>query len=208
MKSPSTKILDEWAKWAKFEFWGEPHQRQQLEAMLVAIARLVGAMKRGEEPRWLSLLGSSGGGKTYLARRAWHWFSTGPLFRTSMVDAIETGRTEACYPGQWCYWPHVAAELLGNRGYDWLKELGQEKFVVLDEIGANRDPSGHVRDCLAQVLCCRVGKWTIVTANSTLENIEKNLDPRVASRMIRDGNTVVELDLPDYWVWKKAQEQK
>lgn len=79
-----------------------------------------------------------------------------------------------------------------------MSELASERFVVFDELGADRDPSGHIRDCLARTLCSRVGKWTIITSNKTLEQIGADIDTRIASRMIRDGSEVVEVELTDY----------
>lgn len=184
----------EWAKFYQFSLEGTPEDRRQLEGMIAAAARFTRAVKEQRPPFWLSFLGTSGAGKTYLARRIWKWFKRSPLF-TATVDP-ET--REIQYPGEWCDWPELAGELLGNQGYAQLNDLKSEKFVVLDEIGADRDPSGHVRDCLARVLSARVGMWTIMTSNKSLGEIQRDIDTRISSRMLRDGSLVVDVDVTDF----------
>lgn len=77
-------------------------------------------------------------------------------------------------------------------------ELSTEKLVVLDEIGADRDKNGHVKDQLARLCSARVGKWTIITSNMTLEDVKTHLDQRIPSRMLRDGSVVVDVRMRDY----------
>jgi DNA replication protein DnaC len=169
--------------------------------MVDAVGRFTRAMKEGGRPRWLSLLGSSGAGKTFLARRVWRWFQTSELWQTRIIDN-DCGRPEAQYPGHWCYWPKLGGLLASNEGYDALRELAMDRFVVFDEIGADRDPSGHIRDCLARTLSSRVDKWTIITSNKSLQQVGDDIDPRIASRMIRDGSETVVIEVPDYSIKK------
>lgn len=166
--------------------------------MLGAMGRFCNEVKRKDAPRWLTFLGASGNGKTYLAKRIWRWFKSGDQFAGAVAKG-DDGRDEIVYPGQWCFWPQLAAELQANAGYDRLDELKRERFVVLDEIGADRDVNGHVKDCLARVLSARVGKWTVITSNKTMEEIA-NIDQRIASRMIRDGSEVVQVEVRDYFL--------
>ncbi|MCL5460094.1 hypothetical protein M3M33_15765, partial [Loigolactobacillus coryniformis] len=83
-------------------------------------------------------------GKTYLARAIWNWYRKSEFFRASVgADII--------YPGTWCDWPELAGRLQSNQGYEQVQELSTEKLVVLDEIGADRDKNGHVKDQLARL---------------------------------------------------------
>ncbi len=183
----------EWAKWFEFSLDGDHNTNAQLRAMVDAAARFVKAIRDGTKPHWLSFLGTSGAGKTYLARRIWRWYQNdSSVCRASIVEG------EICYPGSFNSWPKIAGELLSNQGYWKLEELQLEKLVVVDEIGSDRDPSGHVRDCLARVLSSRVGKWTVITSNKSLGEIQRDIDTRISSRMIRDGNIVVDVEMKDY----------
>jgi DNA replication protein DnaC len=193
-----TLNIHEWAKFLEFGIDGDSRTQTQLSCMVEKAAFFIKALKSGNHPYWLTFLGTSGAGKTYLARKIWNWYRSSSLFRASIKD------DEICYPGSWVAWPKLAGDLLNNSGYWQIDELQREKLVVLDEIGADRDPSGHVRDCLARVLSSRVGQWTVITSNKTLGDIQRDIDTRVSSRIIRDENVVVDVELVDYAIRHKA----
>lgn len=172
--------------------WNGRPVRPQLIAMMQATYHFIEDVKERKPPRWLSLLGWPGAGKTYLARKVWNWYRRSDLFRAKMVN------DEAVYPGQWCNWPEMAGELSGNEGYGTLEDLQTETLVVLDEIGADRDRHGHVRDCLGRLCSLRVNKWTVITSNLSLGDVQRHLDTRIASRMMRDGSVVVDVEVPDF----------
>jgi DNA replication protein DnaC len=162
--------------------------------MVNTAALFIKAIKAGDSPYWLSLLGSSGAGKTYLARKVWSWFQKSSFNKTTVDEETR----QFTYGGQFCFWPGFVGELLGNTGYGRLDDLASERFVVLDEIGADRDPSGHARDCLARLLSQRVGKWTLITSNKSLGDIQRDIDTRISSRMVRDGSVVVDVEVRDF----------
>jgi chromosomal replication initiation ATPase DnaA len=173
--------------------WKGPPVRGQLIAMMQAAWHFLEDFRDGKQPRWLSLLGSSGSGKTHLAKTVWKIYRHDRnLFRAS----VENG--EIVYPGEWCDWPRLAGDLQSNSGYSELEELASAKLIIVDEIGADRDKHGHVRDCLARLLSTRVGKWTLITSNMSLTAIRDKMDSRIASRMLRDGSVVVDVEVPDF----------
>jgi DNA replication protein DnaC len=198
MQEPPTQSevvnTTEWAKFLEFKIEGDSRTEAQLTRMVEMTARFMKAIKAQRSPRWLSFLGTSGAGKTHLARKVWLWFKGSSFFNAEVNPSTK----EIYYPGSWVFWPNLASDLLSNSGYGQLEDLKNEKFVVLDEIGADRDPSGHVRDCLARLLSARVGKWTVLTSNKTLGDIERDIDARISSRIIRDENLLVDVDVPDY----------
>lgn len=164
--------------------------------MVDGAARFIQEMKAKAPPRWLSFVGTSGTGKTHLARRIFKWHRQCGLFQAHTDES--RALPEVVYPREWCRWPELAAELKGNSGYERLREVESTDFAVIDEIGANRDASGHVTDCLANALCARVGKWTVITSNKSLGAIQRDIDSRISSRMVRDGSVVLETNLADY----------
>jgi len=194
-----SRNIETWAKYLRFDLrHNEPGVYPQMTAMVKAAANLICDIKaparERPKPRWVSFVGTSGGGKTYLANAIYNW-----VWRYGRGQGV-------AFPGDpwfgiaFCHWPTMAADLLSNRGYDRVEELGNANFVFIDEIGAERDKSGHVRDNLVRLASCLVGHWAIWTSNLNLEQIEKDIDTRMASRMTRDGNVVVEVNAPDYCV--------
>ena len=75
--------------------------------------------------------------------------------------------------------------------YSWLK------FLVLDDLGAEK-VSEWVEATLYLLIDRRNSwdKWTIVTSNLTLPEIEQHLGARIASRL--SDMTVINMKLPDY----------
>lgn len=161
--------------------------------MILAVARFITDMKAATHPRFLSFLGKSGAGKTMLARRVWRWFDRfGCYYRPIAGCESEMVRT-----GQFCEWRKFMEECLQG---DWSRtsDLCDDWFVVLDDIGAKRDKSGVGLDKLDTILAARSErKWTLITSNLSLEEIA-DMDARIASRLLRGGSEVIQVDVVDY----------
>lgn len=190
--------IEVWAKWFKFETFNDP----QLIAILEAGARFVRSIKNGEAPHWLSLVGTSGAGKTFLAKRIHRWV------RECSELKAECRNGELIYGDDYVSWPDLAKALQANGGREWIHEITRTKFVTLDDIGAVRDTSGFVTGELSVLLGQRVGKWTVITSNLNLEQISERVDNRVASRMIRDGNVVIDVDVLDFSLRRQRPAQR
>lgn len=196
-----------WAAWFKFDLRRGSKDENTMRGLVTACARFCIAMKNGAPPYWLSLLGTSGAGKTFLAKRIMRWHRAVGHFRDSVDDKGPKGFKEVVYAREWCWWPQLAGLLKGNDGYGQLRDVESSGFAVFDEIGAELDKSGHVTNCLANALCARVGKWTLITSNKPLGQIGREIDTRVASRMVRDGSEVVDVDVEDFALWQKRGKQ-
>lgn len=155
-------------KLSEFQTLNDP----QLDRMKTEVARFITAYKRKLLPRWLSLVGSSGAGKTMLA---WE------------IKSICDGR--------FIPWVKVA-KMLREGEYRWFDDLASERLLILDDIGAEYQ-TGFVAAKLYEILSQRAKKWTVLTSNLSLQQIG-DLDIRISSRMIRDGSTVVDVDVPDF----------
>lgn len=173
-----------------------PHQqshRHQLDALVQATASFIRDFKTAKKPRFLSLLGTSGSGKTFLAKYTWRWFDKSGRF----YKEPNTGAT-LVHTGQFCDWRSFVEQCLSG-DYSRTQDLRDDYFVVLDDIGAKRDKSGAWVDKLDTILADRSeAKWTLITANLSLQVISDLLDARIASRLIRAGSVVVDVTIPDY----------
>jgi DNA replication protein DnaC len=180
--------IEAWASWFRFKTFGE----RQLENMLTEASRFVKDVCAGGPRRWLTLAGSSGAGKTYLAKRIYRHVREAVFFKTSATDQ------EIVYPYDWIYWPEAAKLLQQQVEPEAVYHSPRTSFLVLDELGGIRDSTGYVSNRLAVILGQRENKWTIITSNLTVEQIGQRLDTRIASRLIRGRNVVVEVDATDY----------
>ena len=144
-------------------------------------AEFANALKHGQQPRWLSILGVTGTGKTHCANRLWSFAY--PLARWQ----------ETAFMHHPIYWPSFVSELRGGNAYDKARDLQRWPVLFLDDIGAERDTTGFATEQLNTLLGCRMNRWTILTSNLNLEHLAE-IDPRIADRVIRRPNIFIELD--------------
>jgi len=177
--SPKAESL--WALWLKLQTNGNP----DLRSLVAKCATFALAVKEGGQPRWLTLLGPSGTGKTHCAKRLWK--SLHGRFDWHRMDFIPA----------LIYWPAFMSELRAGGAYDREREMQRWPLICLDDIGAERDTTGFASEHLNALLGARVSRWTIITSNLSLEQIGA-IDPRIADRMIREPNILIELDCESY----------
>ena len=56
---------------------------------------------------------------------------------------------------------------------------------------------------MAEVLNRRQGKWTVITSNFSRKQFAEEFDVRIASRLMRDRNVIVETNVRDYAIRKE-----
>jgi DNA replication protein DnaC len=144
------------------------------------------------EPRWLSMLGTSGAGKTMLAK------SINRVFRKCLdgTRLSESPTLVAYRKGGFKAWVNVSTDLR-NQDYEGFHRLRGDWFVVIDDIGSEHS-TDFISGKLYELLNARENKWTVITANLSLDDIEQKIDARIASRMIRHGSTVVDVNVQDF----------
>jgi DNA replication protein DnaC len=190
--SANTAAAREWD--FGFHTFGEA----RLSEMLGAAKDFICDMALGTAPRWLSFLGRSGTGKTHLARGITRFF------KAEAAIYIESG-TEAhlIRRGGFIGWRKVV-DHLRDGDYGIMDAVCNDWFVALDDIGAERASDFSVSK-LDQVVDARLGKWTVITCNSSREEIAEHMDVRIASRLGRGKNVMVDgIYVRDYSTrWQK-----
>lgn len=156
------------------------------------------SMLSGKPPFWLTLSGSTGVGKTHLAKRLQRAFYL--MTRLQAQGDIYLGPGRAFYSAGFYHWPSIADGF--NRGrYEILDDMATDWFAVIDDIGATRQGSERIEqlilDKLFQVLNRRQNQWTIITTNMKLKALHQQ-EPRLADRLIREPNQVLACAMPSY----------
>lgn len=170
-----------------FETYTEHH-----ELMLKAARRFAYDVLSGNQARWLTFLGPSGIGKTHLLKQTLrfitrHW---GKLrvaegrYRTPQIAHI------------------IPAEDLCD--YRAPKDYARYDVVYIEDIGSgsglDKGSGAVLRSRIAELLQLRSAKWTMLCSNLSREAVCSDLDGRIASRLQRDGSTLIQItnDVADY----------
>lgn len=126
----------------------------------------------------LGLSGSTGAGKTHVARRIYKFL------KSFSVDLILRHSFES-WAMIWIDLPEMVEvddeEDFQNKIY----ELNLAKFVVIDDVGAEADrfKNGAAASRLRRVLEVSEKKWVVTTTNMQLETLLDCYDARVADRL-------------------------
>lgn len=174
----------------EFATFGDP----SLVHLFTEAERFADETARGQKPRWLTLSGRSGVGKTHLARKLKEFWMTRSGFRKV------SGRVGTILSRLDCRFVSWRRFIERQRagGFTEIVELCELPFVIVDDIGAEYDPNGFARARLDELLDARLGKWTVITTNLRLSEIGEQLDTRISSRMLRGGSIFAETTATDY----------
>jgi DNA replication protein DnaC len=155
--------------------------------MVTAAAKFELDAGTGRKPRWLSFCGPSGIGKTYLASA---------LYKRLLSD-FSDHHSLLCGAMK-----HTWQQLLSKfrQGDYWLlDDIREANLYFLDDFGTER-PTEFALEKLYEIVEARTKKWTILTCNLNVSKIASSIDTRIASRLIRDGSVVVDVDPQDFFL--------
>lgn len=178
-----------------FDTSGDPQLREMLEAS----EQFVRDIYHDNQPRhWLSLLGNSGVGKTMLARAILRWAHKHQENKKDPTyDLTVEVKYRECGMLKWSQ----CCNYMINGDYGWLPQAKRDWLLVIDDIGVEYDKVRALANSkLYEILEARRGRWTVITANMSLEQVGTKVDPRVASRLLRDESVVIEVEALDYAV--------
>lgn len=86
-------------------------------------------------------------------------------------------------------WPHQVNEFKSGN-YGLMQDMLSFGLLVLDDIGAEHDPSKNGTDHLCQILSQRERKFTVITTNIKPEFWPEKFDTRIADRLLRNSEVV------------------
>lgn len=188
----------------------------------------------GGDPYWLVLTGYSGVGKTLLVRRICEYVDQWGKRVYARLDPVNRKVTpEGATWGfhwdevQWCAalqkWPRLVPHSEANQTQ--LARARKSWVLAIDDLkpqtGAEAVAEGKEAEmqavrpkpfevtAAADLLDDRLRHWTIVTSNLTRKQLAVFWDIRIASRLTRDGNVLVDLSgVRDYGLRREAAAKK
>lgn len=174
---------------APFQTLGDP----QLERMKRAGAHFLADMAQGQSPRWLTLLGTSGAGKTFLADLILKAVKRHGLSKSkvTLTGILLEGAARMIFEVD-------LEDMLQRREWGRFGDICNARFALIDEIMGDLVPSHINSPKLASMAERRLGKWTVWTANVGLQAIKERRDARVATRMLRGRSEVVDVKVVDF----------
>ena len=146
-------------------------------------------------PYWLTLTGKSETGKSHLTMRLGDF-----LQEFGEVRCVPRFSYDDLFPQKASVASLKASQISNdsqvfNAAYK--TGLGQVTALIMDDL--NPDVHPWVKRDLCNILMLRSGEginpflWTVITTNMTREQVSDQYDPRIASRMRRGDNIIVEL---------------
>jgi DNA replication protein DnaC len=179
-----------------FDTMGDPALSEML---LAKRTRSVGICGTGNLPAGCLWSGPAGPGKTHLARKISSWF------RRNLLGCLRPDNEEGeewRMGGGFVSWRKLTDQLRSGE-YGRFIDISTDWFVALDDIGAGHE-TAFVTSKLDQFFDSRLKKWTVITGNLSLQQIKDRMDARIASRMIRNGSVVVDVNVVDFNLRKRA----
>lgn len=143
--------------------------------------------------RLLVIYGGNGTGKTHTAKQARRWFAA---VQSGVAPVVRDGAvTTRSY--LYANWPETVD---GFKRDQWaiVDRLMTEHLVILDDIGAEHDPSKLGAEKLYLILNRRERRYTVITTNIPPAEWEARFERRIASRLFRNAVHVDLSDVPDY----------
>jgi DNA replication protein DnaC len=138
--------------------------------------------------------GENGTGKSHSAKAIHNWASRLAM-RIPLVisDDGEMRLADTMF----VHWPTTVDRFKEGNWY-LVQEMMPVSLLVIDDIGAEHDPSRAGMEKLYLILERRVAKWTVITTNVPPESWESKFERRIASRFLRNARHVSLADVPDY----------
>lgn len=146
--------------------------------------------------RRMVIWGPNGTGKTHSALAIHNW--AGRCAMRLPLTRVQDGEHDTMLAtSQFLYWPRVVDGF--KRGeWDVIEQAADQSLLVLDDLGAEHDPSGIAREKLAFILERRAHRWMVMTTNINPDFWEEKFERRISSRLLRNSEIVGLDQVHDY----------
>lgn len=152
--------------------------------------------KNPRRGRRLLLYGGNGCGKTHCAK-AIHWYAR-KIAMQIPFDPVTFGDQEVqLATAAFLFWPGIVDGF--KRGaWDAIDDAMIQSLLVIDDVGAEHDPSGVGKEKLYTILERREYRWTVITTNCPPQSWEAKFERRIQSRLYRNFTHLNMMSVPDF----------
>lgn len=185
-------------RWLNKHLELEAGQRGQLQRLENEVYEFCREYSKNPSPgRRLIIWGGNGCGKTHVARRVHMWAKS--IATRLPLTSVPNGNDEDVQVprSEYLFWPAVVDGFKQNR-WQIIDDVLYASMLVIDDIGAEHDPSGIGREKLYHMLERRAQRWTLLTTNIPASDWAVKFENRIASRFLRNCTSIDLSDVPDY----------
>lgn len=148
----------------------------------------------------LFIYGPNGTGKSHIAKAVARWAKR--MSSASMLPLISDDRGPRLAEYGYVFWPRFCRDekdrMHTSEPSYWFEQMCDIDFLILDDVGAEHDPSRWAVEQFYMILDIRCGKWTMITSNIEPESWESRFEKRIASRLVRNCELCDLQGVPDY----------
>ncbi len=152
---------------------------------------------RQNQGRTLVIYGPNGCGKTMAARGLKAWFDVIRYNLKCVPIETEDGMDMRVPNCVYRMWPAVVKGFKQEQ-FLIVDYLMTEFLAIIDDIGAEHDPSRFGAEELYLILSRREDKFTIITTNISPAEWEQKFERRIASRLLRNSTIIDLSEVPDF----------
>lgn len=192
--SGSTKKKQDWLnKWLKLN----PHCYQLKVALDQVYDICTQYAKNPSVGRTIVIYGENGCGKSTIAKSVTRWATAiGKLLKPVINSQTDEFSQPVC---MFVNWPKVVDNFKPPLSdYAIVSDMEAAHLLVIDDVGAEHDPSKIGVEKLYIALNRREHRWNIITTNISPDQWQAKFERRVSSRLFRNAQHIDLSLVPDY----------
>lgn len=193
--SVNLKKRSDWlAKWMRLE-----PTHYQLKVAMVQIYNICSEYaKSPARGKTIVIFGENGSGKSHIAKAVCQWANAVKMRIPLVIDHSENG-TVSTASARFVNWAEVVDGFKPPRcDYQIIEDLQNCTMLVIDDLGAEHDPSQIGVEKLYVTLNRREFNWNIITTNVLPAQWKEKFERRVSSRLFRNAQHIDLSQVPDY----------
>lgn len=144
------------------------------------------------------IYGPNGTGKSHTAKAVSRWARRLAIDLPLVSDDGGMRLAQSKY----VFWPKFCKEEKDrmrsgdtDEGYD---EILKSEFLILDDVGAEHDPSRWAVEQFYMILDIRFDRWTLITSNVSPSSWDTRFEKRISSRLVRNCELADLEGVPDF----------